>query len=122
MPFTKMFNILLSVPLNGQVLSYVATVVEIYKLKKYLVKHLDPLAPVDEGWTDGTYKIMVSFKVNKDGSIEDIKTDKYQGSKTAELCIDLIAKGPKWEPAIQNGMTVNAYRKQPITFVIEKQQ
>jgi periplasmic protein TonB len=29
-----------------------------------------------------------------------------------------IKNGPKWEPAIQYGQEVNAYRRQPVTFVV----
>jgi protein TonB len=59
--------------------------------------------------------------VREDGTLADIKTSDYPGSLTAEHCIDLIRKGPRWKPAIQNGHEVNAYRKQPISFVIENQ-
>jgi protein TonB len=31
----------------------------------------------------------------------------------------IIKKGPKWTPAQQNGRQVKAYRKQPITFVVQ---
>ena len=89
--------------------------------RHYLEKNLDPTVPVTEGWKQGQYKITVSFIVKKDGTISDIKTDKYPGSKTADACINLIKKGPRWEPATQNGNFVTAYRKQPITFVIQNQ-
>ena len=32
----------------------------------------------------------------------------------------VIKNAPKWQPAVQNGRKVNAYKKQPITFVIEE--
>ncbi|MBC7873898.1 MAG: energy transducer TonB, partial [Ferruginibacter sp.] len=35
-----------------------------------------------------------------------------------EEAIKVIKKGPKWEPAVQNGRQVKAYRKQPITFQV----
>jgi protein TonB len=66
------------------------------------------------------YKLVMTFIVKKDGTIADIKADDYAGTKTAEHCVDLIKKGPKWQPAIQNGLAVNCYRKQPITFVVPK--
>ncbi len=62
---------------------------------------------------------MLQYIVHKDGSVSDIVALNYKDSKTAQHCIDLIKNGPKWEPAIQNGKPVNAYKKQPITFVIE---
>jgi N-acetylmuramoyl-L-alanine amidase len=93
----------------------------------YLRKNLNAGTPVDEGWASGTFPIIVQFIVNIDGSISDITildnttTKKYPGSKTAQQCIDLISKGPKWIPAKQNGHIVTAYRKQPITFVVTEQ-
>jgi hypothetical protein len=30
----------------------------------------------------------------------------------------VITKGPKWNPAIQDGRAVKAYRKQPVTFMV----
>ncbi len=33
--------------------------------------------------------------------------------------VRMLKKSPKWSPAIQNGKPVKAYRKQPVTFVIE---
>lgn len=87
---------------------------------RYLQKHINVNTPVDEGWAAGHHKIIVQFIVHQDGSITDIKTDDYPNSKTAQQCIDLIAKGPKWIPARQNDRIVTAYRKQPITFVIEE--
>jgi protein TonB len=36
-----------------------------------------------------------------------------------EEAMRVIKRGPKWNPAIQNGRQVKAYRKQPITFRVE---
>lgn len=87
--------------------------------RKYLQKNLNPAIPVEEGWKAGTYTIIVQFVVHEDGTVSDVTTTNYQGSKTAKHCIDLIKKSATWLPAVQNGIKVNAYRKQPITFVIE---
>ena len=35
-----------------------------------------------------------------------------------EEAMRVIKKGPKWTPAVQNGRSVKAYRKQPITFQV----
>lgn len=86
--------------------------------RKYLEKNLNATIPVQEGWKAGVYKIIITFIVKQDGTIVDVRTDNYAGSRTAESCIDLIRKGPKWEPAIQNGHKVNCYKKQPITFIV----
>ncbi|WP_462254959.1 TonB-dependent receptor plug domain-containing protein [Ferruginibacter sp.] len=87
--------------------------------RKYLMKNLNPDIPVYEGWKAGTYTIVVQFIVHADGTVSDVTTTNYQNSKTAQHCISLIKQSPNWKPAIQNGRPVNAYRKQPITFVVE---
>ncbi len=89
--------------------------------KKYLEKNIDPTVPVKEGRPQGEYKVIVTFIVKNDGSIANVTTDNYKGSKMAEQCINLIRKGPRWVPATQNGRLVTAYRKQPVTFVIQEQ-
>ena len=86
--------------------------------REYLQKNLDAGMPVNEGWKPGTYTIITQFIVDKEGNISDISTKDFPGSKTAQMCVDLIKKGPKWLPAKQNNNIVKAYRKQPITFVI----
>lgn len=86
--------------------------------RKYLKENIDPGVPLREGWKAGKYIVVVRFIVHTDGSISGITTENYQGTKTAQHCIDLIRKSPNWQPAVQNGVKVNAYRKQPITFEI----
>ncbi|MEO5984523.1 MAG: N-acetylmuramoyl-L-alanine amidase, partial [Ferruginibacter sp.] len=88
--------------------------------QNYLKTHINPMLPVDEGWKAGTYQITVLFIVDKDGNISDVNTKDFTNSKTALHCIDLIKKGPRWIPAKQNGVSVKAYKKQPITFVVSE--
>jgi protein TonB len=63
---------------------------------------------------------MIQFIVDKEGDISDVKAMNFKDSKTAAACIALIKNGPKWLPASKNGKKASAYRKQPITFVIEQ--
>lgn len=90
--------------------------------KQFLMKNLDATLPLNEGWAEGQYTVIVRFIVNKDGTISDVVTDNYAGTKTAQSCINLIKSGPNWIPGKQNGRTVNAYKKQPITFVVSGQR
>jgi protein TonB len=39
-----------------------------------------------------------------------------------EEVMRVIQKSPKWRPAMQNGKPVKAYRKQPITFVVNEKK
>ncbi len=87
--------------------------------RNYLMKSLDGSIPSKEGWKKGNYKIIIQFVVEKDGTVNRVKAMNYEGSKTAEHCINLIKNGPKWTPALQNGQPVSSIKKQPITFVVE---
>ncbi len=88
--------------------------------RKYLRENLKAITPVDEGWKAGKYVIIVKFIVHTDGTVSDVTTEDFIGSKTALHCIEVIKNAPKWQPAVQNGRKVNAYKKQPFTFVIEE--
>ena len=89
--------------------------------RHYLEKNLNPGVPVDNGAPAGTYRVIVNFIVNKDGVISDVHAETKHGYGMDSAAVALIKKGPRWEPAVQNNHIVTAYKKQPITFVIEDQ-
>jgi len=57
--------------------------------------------------------------VDKEGNITDVKALTNNGYGMEEEVVRLIKKGPQWQPASQHGRMVKAYRKQPVTFMIE---
>lgn len=67
--------------------------------RKYLVANLKPNTPLNEGWKAGVYKVMVKFIVHTDGTVSDVTTENYKGTKTAQHCIDVIKNAPRWQPA-----------------------
>ncbi|MFZ1530092.1 MAG: N-acetylmuramoyl-L-alanine amidase [Ferruginibacter sp.] len=87
----------------------------------FLQKNLNAAMPVEEGWKAGVYKVIIRFIVRSTGEVTDVQAENYAGTKTANMCIELIKNGPKWVPGKQNGKLVNAYKKQPITFIITEQ-
>ncbi len=89
--------------------------------RKFLERNLNPSAPVDNGAPEGTYTVYVQFVVSKDGSISDVRALTKHGYGMEEEAVRVIKRGPKWTPAIQNGRQVNAYRKQPITFLVQSE-
>ena len=89
--------------------------------RKFLERNLNPSAPVDNGAPEGTYTVYVQFVVSKDGSISDVRALTKHGYGMEEEAVRVIKRGPKWTPAIQNGRHVNAYRKQPITFLVQSE-
>jgi protein TonB len=89
--------------------------------RRYLEKNLNANTPVDNGAPAGTYQVVVQFIVSKDGAISDVQALTNHGYGMEQEAVKIIKKGPNWKPALQNGRNVNAYRKQPITFVVEEQ-
>jgi hypothetical protein len=62
--------------------------------------------------------VVVQFIVNTDGTIIDIKPLTDHGFGMEEEAVRVISRGPKWNPAIQGGKQVKAYRRQPVTFQV----
>lgn len=86
----------------------------------------------DEIMEDGkSGTVVVLFIVDKEGAVSEVRALPCgeagvpncvgPGSKLAEVAVAAIKKGPKWKPAIQNGKSVKAYRRQPVTYRIEEQ-
>lgn len=88
------------------------------KWRQYLERNLNANVPVDNGAPEGTYTCTVQFVVDKEGNISDVRAMTSNGYGMEDEAIKVIKKGPKWEPAVQNGRQVKAYRKQPITFQV----
>ena len=88
------------------------------KWKQFVDANVKSTIPVQKGAPAGTYTVIVQFIVSTEGSISDLRTLTKHGYGMEEEALRVIKNGPKWLPAIQNGKKVNAYRKQPITFVI----
>jgi TonB-dependent SusC/RagA subfamily outer membrane receptor len=89
--------------------------------RRYLERYLNAQVPSDKGAPAGQYTVELQFIVNLDGSLSDIKALTKHGYGMEEEAIRALSRGPKWEPAQQNGKTVATYRKQPITFVVSDQ-
>ena len=88
---------------------------------RYLKNNLDANTPIDNGAPEGTYQVIVRFIVSRDGSISDVVAETKYGYGMEAEAVKIIKKGPAWKPALQNGRNVNAYRRQPITFVVSEQ-
>ena len=62
-------------------------------------------------------KVYVSFVVEKDGSLTDIKVLRDIGYGTGKEAIRVLQKSPKWNPGIQNGKPVRVQYSLPISIV-----
>jgi len=86
--------------------------------EKFLRNNLRGEVPVDNGAPVGDYTIEVQFVVDVDGNVSDIKPLTNLGYGMEQEAVRVLKKATKWEPAIQNGHKVKAYRKQRITFQV----
>lgn len=88
--------------------------------EKFLIRNLNANVPVDNGAPAGRYTVLIQFVVDLEGNVSDIKPLTAHGYGMEEEAARVLKKALKWEPAFQNGHHVKAYRKQPITFVVEE--
>jgi len=61
-------------------------------------------------------RMIVSFVVEKDGSLTDIKVPRPAGPGTAEEAIRILKRSPRWAPAEQNGRKVRCAYTLPIVI------
>ena len=61
-------------------------------------------------------KVYVTFVVEKDGSLTDIKVIRDIGYGTGKEAIRVLKKSPKWSPGVQNGKPVRVLYSLPITI------
>lgn len=71
------------------------------------------VTPEEEGLKG---KVFVSFVVEKDGSLTDIKVLRDIGYGTGKEAIRVLKKCPKWTPGEQNGKPVRVLYSLPITI------
>jgi protein TonB len=86
----------------------------IEKLYRYLGKNLRYPAAARENNTQG--KVFVTFIIEKDGSLTDIRVLKSLSPETDAEAIRLIQNCPKWNPGIQNGRPVRVSYSMPVDF------
>lgn len=90
-------------------------------LSKYLDSTLKKNIPVDNGASAGNYRVMVQMIIDKEGNISDLKALTNYGFGMEEEALRVLKKtNGLWKPAVQNGRPVKAYKKQPVTFVVQE--
>lgn len=88
--------------------------------KKFLIKTLNSEVPGKNHSPAGLFTVIAKFIVTKNGTVDSIAAETNNGFGIEEEVIRVIKKSGTWTPAMQNGKPVNAYRRQPITFVVEE--
>jgi periplasmic protein TonB len=87
---------------------------------KFLQNNLKADVAANNGAPVGKYFVLVSFIVNKDGTLNNFTIEKNAGFGTGEEVVRLMKTSPKWKPAVQNGRVVSAVFRQPVTFAVSK--
>ncbi len=64
--------------------------------------------------------VFVSFVVDKDGSVKNIKIDRGLGYGTDEEAVRVLSISPKWQPGTINGKAVTVKYNLPIKFALGK--
>ncbi len=92
--------------------------------KTYLMRNLRADVPTSNGAPAGkngklkNYTVVVSFIIDKNGNLSDIRAENSPGYGTAEEAVRVIGGSGKWIPAEQNGKKVAYRQRQQITFQI----
>jgi antitoxin component YwqK of YwqJK toxin-antitoxin module len=88
----------------------------------YLQQNLKSNTPVKKKAPVGKYAVIVTFIIDKEGRVSNVEAENDPGYGTKEEALRVIAKGPKWEPAIQYNQTVIYRHRQTITFVVSEEK
>ena len=67
-------------------------------------------------------KVLLSFIVEKDGTISEVKVVKSLGSGTDEEAVRLLENSPKWKPATRGNKPVRVKYDVPINFALSDDQ
>ncbi|MCH5721367.1 energy transducer TonB [Niabella hibiscisoli] len=86
----------------------------------HVQRNLNMRVPVNNGAPYGTYTVVIGFVINTDGSLTDFSKLTDMGYGMEEETIRVIKKSGRWIPALLNEKAVRSYRKQPLTFLINR--
>ena len=84
---------------------------------RYLQKNIHYPAIAKENNVQG--KVFLSFVVEKDGSLTDIKTVRGIGSGCDDEAMRVLKASPHWKPGIQNGRPVRVSYTIPVSFTLQ---
>ena len=89
----------------------------IQKLNEYLATSIKYPQQAKETGTKG--RVMLTFVVERDGSITDIKILRDIGSGCGEEAKRVVKEMPKWQPAKQRGKAVRQQFVLPVSFNLQ---
>ena len=66
--------------------------------------------------------IIILFIVTKEGKVKEATVDQSVEYSLDNEALRIIQSSPDWIPAVQNGVPVTSYKKQPVIFKIDIQK
>ena len=87
------------------------------KLIEYLSENIKYPAIAKDNDVEG--KVFVSFVVQKDGTLSDVKIKKGIGSGCDDEAVRVISQMPDWTPGYKDGKAVNVSYTLPIVFKLD---
>lgn len=91
-----------------------------YKFYEYLGKNIKYPIMAADNEVEGN--VFVSFVVEKDGSLTDIKVDRKLGYGTDEEALRVLKLSKRWNPGMQNGRPVRVKYNIPIKFSLNAEK
>ena len=91
-----------------------------YKFYEYLGKNIKYPTMAADNEIEGN--VFVSFVVEKDGSLTDIKIDRKLGYGTDEEALRVLKLSKRWNPGMQNGKPVRVKYNIPIKFSLNAER
>jgi protein TonB len=70
-----------------------------------------------KGDPKGKYTVILTFTVDANGRVSNIRPQNNPGYGTREEAVRVIEKGPNWKPAINKGKPVASDHKLSIVFI-----
>ena len=65
-------------------------------------------------------RVILTFVVERDGSLTDIKVSRGIGDGCDEEAVRVLKASPHWKPGIQNGRPVRVQYSVPIVFALSE--
>lgn len=87
------------------------------EMYKYIGKNIEYPRMAKESGISG--RVFVTFVVEKDGSVTDVKVLRGIGGGCDEEAVRVIKSMPKWKPGKQRGKPVRVQYRMPIKFTLQ---
>jgi hypothetical protein len=88
--------------------------------RRYLERNLQKDVAAKDGAPAGLYKVKVQFIIDAEGNVSNVQA--IEVPKECPSCgaeaVKVIRKGPKWQPAVQNGRNVTFKNVETISFSV----